>query len=100
VAVAVSRCFTVVGVLRALVVRTQAIVAERGWDAFRDLESACLTSTLETHSHKCIISCGGGIVESASARATLKVRIHLLGRSMHYGMCTMVYSVRVVLLYG
>lgn len=55
--------------------RIHESIAEQGWEVFRGLECDCLKSLLREYPRKTIISCGGGIVESASAQAVLKVRL-------------------------
>jgi len=43
-------------------------VAAKGWDAFREAETALLNELIETYPKYHIISLGGGIVETAAAR--------------------------------
>jgi pentafunctional AROM polypeptide len=47
-------------------------VHQNGWEAFRKTETAILSELLELKAEKTIISLGGGIVETPSARDVLK----------------------------
>ena len=47
-------------------------VHQNGWEAFRKAETAILSELLELKAEKTIISLGGGIVETPSARDVLK----------------------------
>ncbi|RHZ89728.1 hypothetical protein Glove_11g33 [Diversispora epigaea] len=58
-------------------------IKTQGWDAFRTKESELLASLLKTHSTGCIISCGGGIVETESSRDLLKKFTKEKGKVIH-----------------
>ena len=47
------------------------VIAARGWAGFRALEVAVLNAALRAHPFGAVLSCGGGIVETAPARAAL-----------------------------
>ncbi|KAI0027834.1 aromatic amino acid family biosynthesis-like protein [Vararia minispora EC-137] len=47
-------------------------VRERGWPAFRQAETEMLKEILATHPTECVISLGGGIVETEESRDVLK----------------------------
>lgn len=47
-------------------------VEENGWEEFRKVELKCLQMCSEKYKERCVISCGGGIVESPSAITILK----------------------------
>ncbi len=47
------------------------IVAAHGWDGFRTKELAIFKEILRANPLRCVISCGGGIVESQGARDAL-----------------------------
>lgn len=48
------------------------IGSPRGWEGFRQDEVALLKDVMETHNTGYVFSCGGGIVETPSARELLK----------------------------
>ncbi|KAI7828202.1 Shikimate dehydrogenase [Gamsiella multidivaricata] len=47
-------------------------IKEHGWPAFREQEAKMLIELLEKHPTGYVISCGGGIVETASSRETFR----------------------------
>ncbi|KAF9943621.1 3-dehydroquinate dehydratase (3-dehydroquinase), partial [Modicella reniformis] len=54
-----------------------------GWPTFREQETRMLTELLEKHPIGHVISCGGGIVETASSRDSLKKYIAEGGIVLH-----------------
>ncbi|CAG8605737.1 10518_t:CDS:2, partial [Diversispora eburnea] len=58
-------------------------VKTQGWNAFRAKETELLASLLKTHLSGCIISCGGGIVETESSRDLLKKFTKEKGKVVH-----------------
>ncbi|CAG8562634.1 3719_t:CDS:1, partial [Acaulospora colombiana] len=57
-------------------------ISKHGWEAFREKEFELLSSLLKMTSG-CIISCGGGIVETPSSRNLLKEYIRKKGKVIH-----------------
>jgi shikimate kinase len=49
-----------------------AIIKEKGWDFFREIEKEILSSTLQNFSSPYIIDCGGGIILKPENRLLLK----------------------------
>ncbi|KAI8612473.1 EPSP synthase-domain-containing protein [Chytriomyces sp. MP71] len=60
-----------------------AFVASSSWEEFRNLESAQLAEVLKDHPTGYIVSCGGGIVETAEGRESLKRWASEKGRVVH-----------------
>lgn len=44
----------------------KTLVETEGWPAFRALETAVLREALEAHTYNAVLSCGGGVVETAA----------------------------------
>ncbi|KAG0078477.1 3-dehydroquinate dehydratase (3-dehydroquinase) [Podila epicladia] len=58
-------------------------IKEHGWQAFREQEAKMLTELLAKYPTKHVISCGGGIVETASSREAFKEYIARGGIVLH-----------------
>ncbi|KAG0263627.1 3-dehydroquinate dehydratase (3-dehydroquinase) [Mortierella polycephala] len=58
-------------------------IKEHGWPAFREQEAKMLVELLEKYPTSHVISCGGGIVETASSRAAFKEYITQGGIVLH-----------------
>ncbi|KAF9335765.1 3-dehydroquinate dehydratase (3-dehydroquinase) [Podila minutissima] len=58
-------------------------IKEHGWPAFREQEAKMLTELLAKYPTKHVISCGGGIVETASSREAFKQYITQGGVVIH-----------------
>ncbi|KAG0019084.1 3-dehydroquinate dehydratase (3-dehydroquinase) [Podila clonocystis] len=58
-------------------------IKEHGWPAFREQEAKMLTELLAKYPTKHVISCGGGIVETASSREAFKEYIAQGGVVLH-----------------
>lgn len=58
-------------------------IKEHGWPAFREQEAKMLTELLAKYPTKHVISCGGGIVETASSRVAFKEYIAQGGVVLH-----------------
>ncbi|KAF9018162.1 3-dehydroquinate dehydratase (3-dehydroquinase), partial [Haplosporangium bisporale] len=58
-------------------------IKEHGWSAFREQEAKMLTELLAKYPTKHVISCGGGIVETASSREAFKEYIAQGGVVLH-----------------
>eukprot|EP00051_Salpingoeca_urceolata_P000261 m.33341 g.33341 ORF g.33341 m.33341 type:complete len:1512 (-) comp10359_c0_seq2:178-4713(-) len=50
----------------------KSFVEEKGWEAFRALETVVLKESLASHRTGTVVSCGGGAVESPENRALLR----------------------------
>ena len=48
------------------------IVAQDGWEAFRQIELDVLAKSLSSNGQQYVIACGGGLVETGAARDVLK----------------------------
>lgn len=48
------------------------IIATHGWEGFREQELALLKDVMKNQPHRCVFSCGGGLVETAEARDALQ----------------------------
>lgn len=57
---------------RELGITIRELINAKGWAEFRNKEAACLSHFLSTHGTGLVIACGGGIVETDSARSVLK----------------------------
>ncbi|KAG0372394.1 3-dehydroquinate dehydratase (3-dehydroquinase) [Mortierella sp. AD032] len=58
-------------------------IKEHGWPAFREQEAKMLVELLEKYPSNHVISCGGGIVETASSREAFKKYISQGGIVLH-----------------
>ncbi|KAG9061227.1 3-dehydroquinate dehydratase (3-dehydroquinase) [Linnemannia hyalina] len=68
---------------RTLSTTIPEFIKEHGWPAFREQEAKVLAELLEKHPKSHIISCGGGIVETASSREAFKKYIAQGGIVLH-----------------
>ncbi|KAJ3045184.1 3-dehydroquinate dehydratase (3-dehydroquinase) [Rhizophlyctis rosea] len=57
---------------KALATTIPEFIKTKGWDEFRAAETKFLSEALEKHAKGAVIACGGGIVETESARDVLK----------------------------
>ncbi|KAG0206101.1 3-dehydroquinate dehydratase (3-dehydroquinase) [Mortierella sp. NVP41] len=68
---------------RTLSTTIPEFIKEHGWPAFREQEAKMLAELLEKHPTSHVISCGGGIVETASSREAFKKYIAQGGVVLH-----------------
>lgn len=68
---------------RTLSTTIPEFIKEHGWPAFREQEAKMLVELLEKHPKSHVISCGGGIVETASSRVAFKKYIAQGGIVLH-----------------
>ncbi|KAF9424149.1 3-dehydroquinate dehydratase (3-dehydroquinase) [Podila epigama] len=68
---------------RTLSTTIPEFIKEHGWPAFREQEAKMLEELLAKHPTSYVISCGGGIVETASSREAFKEYIARGGIVLH-----------------